>query len=112
MFWVWVRGGVKASDVVSGMTSRPSLLTDEQPHRAMAVKAANDALRRISGNIDEGWNDDRRDFARFVIRDGQGDVLETADEFDGLATELYGALLLRIVAEDRFDDLRGQSRKQ
>ena len=106
MFWVCVRGGVNASDVVSGMTSRPSLPIDEQPQRAMAVRAANERFKFMSGNIDESRNDDVRDLASLVIRYGESDLFEAADELDGLATELDRALLLRIFPEDRLDDLR------
>src|SRR5690606_23129089 len=82
-----------------------------------AARRQADAIREIIGgatsvHFDERRDDDFRHLAGLIVGDGQGDFGQAADEVDRLAPEADRAAFLRVLAEDRVDDLRGQRRQQ
>src|SRR3546814_5341241 len=65
-----------------------------------------------SVDLDEGGYDDFGDFAGLVVGDVERDAVEVAEEVDRLTAERDGALLLRVLSENRVHDLRRQGRKK
>src|SRR3546814_17890333 len=65
-----------------------------------------------SVDLDEGGYDDFGDFAGLVVGDVERDAVEVAEEVDRLTAERDGALLLRVLSENRVHHLRRQGRKK